>query len=123
MTKDVRKSKMTPDKLVRITQDEFLGVRRDMNKGFSKIHEDLKHFATKDDLKHFATKDDLNDLEDKLVIKIQKGTADVLQAVDKIVTRFDRAEKEEVAHTYLHKHITDELHGHDQRIKKLETKV
>ena len=59
-----------------------------------------------------ATKDDLKTTEIK-----------ILQAVDKIATKFDKTEKEKAAHTVLHKRITDDLHHHNQRIKKLEAKI
>ena len=55
--------------------------------------------------------------------EIRGETAKILQGVDKIITRFDKAEKDHAAHAVLHGRITDELHGHDQRIKKLEAKV
>ena len=54
---------------------------------------------------------------------MREQTATILQAVDKVLTRFDKAEKDNAAHTMLHKRITDDLHGHDLRIKKLEVAV
>ena len=51
---------------------------------------------------------------------MQEQTAKILKAVDKALVQFDRAEKDNAAHTMLHKRITDDLHGHDLRIKKLE---
>ena len=54
---------------------------------------------------------------------MREQTATILQAVDKVLTRFDKAEKNDAAHTMLHKRITDDLHGHDLRIKKLEVVV
>ncbi|MDP3772527.1 MAG: hypothetical protein Q8Q94_04125 [bacterium] len=47
-------------------------------------------------------------------------TAKVLQAVDKIVSGFDRKEKEGAAHTLLHKRHTDRIDEHEKRINKLE---
>ncbi|MBI2637492.1 MAG: hypothetical protein HYW88_01200 [Candidatus Sungbacteria bacterium] len=113
--KSAKKQKMTLDKLARMTQGQFSVIQKDMA-----TKDDLKelrhgmvmNFATKDDLKHFATKDDMKLSEVR-----------ILQAVDIIATKFDKAEKEEAAHTMLHKRITDGLHGHDQRIKKLEAKL
>ncbi len=55
--------------------------------------------------------------------EVRGETVKILQGVDKIITRFDVAEKDRAAHSMLHTHITDELHGHDQRIKKLEAKL
>ena len=105
MIKDAKKSKIKLDKLAQMTQKEFLILDK-------KIDGVRENMATKDDLKHFATKDDLQGTEVR-----------ILQAVDEVVTKFDAAEKEHAAHTSLHRRITDELHGHDQRIKKLEAKV
>ena len=51
---------------------------------------------------------------------MQEQTAKILKAVDKALVRFDKAEKNDAAHTMLHRRITDDLHGHDLRIKKLE---
>lgn len=112
MTKNVTKSKITLDKLAQMTHNEFLVTDR-------KIDEIRGKMATKDDLKHFATKDDLKDLKED----IRSDTAEILQKVDKIVKKFDAAEKDHAAHTVLHKRITDELHGHDQRIKKLKIRA
>ncbi len=121
MIKNVKKPKLTIDKVGQMAQREFLGLGKKIDgirEDVSDIREnmatrdDLHNFATKDDLKAFATKDDLKTTEVK-----------ILQAVDKVVTKFDKAEKEEAAHISLHKRITDDLHGHDQRIKKLEVKV
>ena len=54
---------------------------------------------------------------------MREQTATILQAVDKVLTRFDKAEKNDAAHTSLHKRITDDLHGHDLRIKRIEAVV
>jgi len=37
-----------------------------------------------------------------------------------VITRFDVAEKDRAAHSALHVRITDDIHEHDKRIKKLE---
>lgn len=131
MPKSDKKSKMTLEKLAVTTQHEFLSVGKKVdyiqenmatkddlkdiqreNLRIFATKDDLRHFATKDDLRHFATKDDLKTTEVK-----------ILQAVDKVMTKFDRSEKEDAAHTQLHKRITDEFHGHSQRLKKLEAGV
>ena len=104
-----RINRMNLDKLARITQEEFLAVRRVM--------------ATKDELtamrKEMATKEDLHVLKEEM----RTETVKILRGVDKIITRFDIAEKEHAAHTILHKRITDELHSHDKRLKVLESNV
>jgi len=123
---------MTLDKLAVMTQTEFISVRKDMDRGFSGIREGLKNFATKDDLKHFATKDDLKNFATKDDLKrfatkddlknfatkddLQHATVEVLQAVDKIVTKFDKAEKDHAADKLLHDR-------HEKRLEKLEAKV
>ena len=65
----------------------------------------------------------LQETKEEITGTMRKETAKILQGVDKIVTKFDAMEKENAAHTNLHKRTIDELHGHDQRIKKLEAKV
>ena len=55
--------------------------------------------------------------------EMRAHTAQILQGVDKIITRFDAAEKDHAAHAMLHTRITDDLHGHDVRIKKLEARI
>ena len=105
---------MTLDKLAVMTQTEFISVRKDMDRGFSGIREGLKNFATKDDLKRFATKDDLKNFATK--DDLQHATVEVLQAVDKIVTKFDKAEKDHAADKLLHDR-------HEKRLEKLEAKV
>lgn len=66
---------------------------------------------------------DMADLRTDLRGEIRENTAKILQGVDRIVTRFDAAEKDRAAHAMLHKRIGDDLHHHDQRIKKLEARV
>ncbi|MEK7082389.1 MAG: hypothetical protein AAB915_01795 [Patescibacteria group bacterium] len=65
----------------------------------------------------------LDQTRDGMREDMRKETARVLQAVDKIATKFDTAEKDHAAHAALHGRITDDLHGHDLRIKKLEARV
>lgn len=55
-----------------------------------------------------------------LVEEYREQTAKVLQAVDKVVTRFDAAEKDRAAHSSLHKRITDDILDHGKRIRTLE---
>ena len=116
-----------------------------VTKGYldKKLDEKLESFVTKDyldkkldeKLKDFVTKDHLNErfdiftadidlrfdqFEEKIDEKMREQTATLLQAVDKVITRFDDAEKDEAAHDALHGRITDDVHEHDKRIKKLE---
>ena len=65
----------------------------------------------------------LHETKDEIKDEIRVETAKILQGVDKIVTRFDIAEKDHVAHAMLHKRITDHLRYNEQRIKKLEAKI
>jgi hypothetical protein len=107
------KSKMTLDKLARIAQDEFLmadkkidGVRKEIGgvrKELGGIHGEL--IVIREDSKQFATKDDLKTTEVK-----------ILHAVDKIVTRFDTAEKDHTADKLLHDR-------HERRMERIETKI
>lgn len=126
MAKNKIKSKMTLDRLAGITAREFSVVGEKIDK----IHEnmatkgDLKeltqniatNFATKGDLKHFSTKLDLDDLRYELKTDIQKGTVEVLQAVDKIATTFDKAEKDHAADKLLHDR-------HEKWLERIGTKV
>ncbi|MFY9463281.1 MAG: hypothetical protein WAP52_03800 [Candidatus Sungiibacteriota bacterium] len=59
-------------------------------------------------------------LKEEITEEMRGETVKILQAVDGIMTRFDKTEKEEAAHTALHGRITDDVHEHDKRIKKLE---
>lgn len=74
-----------------MTQDEFRAIRKEM--------------ATKEDLKHFATKDDLTSFK-----------VEILQAFDKVLIRFDTAEKDNMADKLLHDR-------HERRITRIETKL
>jgi len=92
--KVVKKAKVTLDKLARMTANEFFAVRKNMA-----TKDDLKelsrnmveNFTTKEDLKNFATKDNVKESEVK-----------ILQAVDGIGTKFDKAEKDHAADKLLH---------------------
>lgn len=114
MTKGAKKSKMTLDKLATMTQREFLAVRKDIGEGFSGIREDLKHFSTKADLHEFKK---------EVIDEVRKENVKVIQSNDKVVTKLDDFLNDRAAHNKLHGHITDDLHHHDQRIKKLEAKI
>ncbi|TSC76349.1 MAG: hypothetical protein G01um101433_768 [Parcubacteria group bacterium Gr01-1014_33] len=62
----------------------------------------------------------LDETKEEITDEFRKQTAKVLQAVDKIVTRFDTAEKDRSAHSSLHKRITDDILDHGKRIRTLE---
>jgi hypothetical protein len=100
---------MTLDKLATMTQKEFRALRSEM-----------AAFATKDDLKHFATKDDLRELKDGIVGEVRKERQTIIESNDRVVTKLDTIIKDFAAHDSLHKEITDKLHDHDQRLRKLE---
>lgn len=104
---------MTIDDLARMTQGEFRAVRSEMA--------DMREvMATKDDLKHFATKDDLKMLEGRIIEGVRQESTKVIQSNDRVVTKLDTVLQDLAAHDSLHKRITDDLHDHDTRIKKLE---
>lgn len=100
---------MTLDKLAEMSQREFLHLN-------GKIEDIQEKMATKEDLKLFATKEDLGDLRDELKGDIQKGTVDILRAVDVIVTKFDKAEKDHAADKLLHDR-------HEKRLERVELKL
>ncbi len=107
--KIIKKSKMTLDKLAQMTQREFLHLN-------GEITEIRENMATKEDLKLFATKEDLGGLRDELKDDIRKGTVDILQAVDVIVTKFDKVEKDHAADKLLHDR-------HEKRLERVESKL
>lgn len=101
-----------------MTQDEFHAIRKEMAtkedlKCFA-TKDDLKQFATKDDLKYFATKDDLRQFATKDDFTSFK--VEILQAFDKVLIRFDTAEKDNMADKLLHDR-------HEKRITRIETKL
>ena len=116
--KIIKKSKMTLDKLAQMTQREFLHLNGEITEIRENMatKEDLKLFATKEDLKLFATKEDLGGLRDELKDDIRKGTVDILQAVDVIVTKFDKVEKDHAADKLLHDR-------HEKRLERVESKL
>jgi hypothetical protein len=101
---------MTVDDLAAMTEREFSVVEKKIDG----VRDDLKHFATRDDLKHFATKEDLKRFATKDDMKASEVR--ILQAVDKIATVFDKAEKDHAADKLLHDR-------HEKRLEKLEAKV
>ena len=89
---------MTVDDLAAMTARGFSVVEKKIDG----VRDDLKQFATKEDLKHFAAKNDMKASEVR-----------ILQAVDKIATAFDKAEKDHAADKLLHDR-------HERRLEKLE---
>ena len=92
---------MTVDTLAAMTAREFAVVEKKVDG----VRDDLKHFATKEDLKAFATKDDMKASEVR-----------ILQAVDKIATTFDKAEKDHAADKMIHDR-------HEKRLERIEARV
>ena len=84
--------------MLQLTAREFSVVEKKIDG----VRDDLKQFATKEDLKHFAAKNDMKASEVR-----------ILQAVDKIATAFDKAEKDHAADKLLHDR-------HERRLEKLE---
>ena len=115
---------MTLDKLATMTQEEFRALRSEMaTKDDLKVlatKDDLRAFATKEDLQHLATKVDLQELKDDVIGEVRKENTKVIQSNDRVVARLDTLMKDFAAHDSLHKRITDDLHDHGTRIKKLE---
>ena len=95
---------MTLDKLAAVTQAEFVSVRRDMAK-MSEV---------------MATKEDLRALEGRIIEEVRQDNAKVIQSNDRVVTKLDTVIQDFAAHDSLHTRITDDLHDHDTRIRKLE---
>lgn len=94
MAKSRRKSKMTLDKLATMAQGEFLTIKKDMDKGFSGI---------RDDLKHFATKDDFHEMKSDIIEEVRRENVKVIQSNDKVVTKLDILLKEESVRTEQYK--------------------
>ena len=65
----------------------------------------------------------LKEFKTEIRDEMRMQTGEILQGVDKILVRFDAAEKDHAAHAALHGRITDDLHVHDVRIKKLEARA
>lgn len=64
----------------------------------------------------------LNEFKEEITEDARMGTVKILQVVDKFITRFDAEEKDRAAHTILHQRISDTMHDHDIRFKKIEAK-
>jgi len=106
------------DDVGRQFSDAIEGLRKEMAtkedlKHFS-TKEDLERFATKEDLRNFATREDLKDFASKDDMKASEVR--ILQAVDKIATAFDKAEKDHAADKLLHDR-------HEKRLERIESKV
>ena len=123
MAKGVKKSKMTLDKLAQIMQDEFLGVRKDMGGlrgGMQELSGDMQEL--RGDVQEGFTlmrKEIVGEVRDI----VREGGVKVIASNEKMASKLDEFLKDRAAHDALHKGITDELHHHDQRIKKLEAKI
>ena len=65
----------------------------------------------------------LDDLKKEIREEVRGETVKILHAIDAVMTKFDRTEKEEAAHTGLHHGITDSIHKHDRRIGRLESAI
>jgi hypothetical protein len=108
---------MTVDTLAAMTARQFSVVEKKIDvveKKIDGVRNDLTQFATKEDLKHFATKEDLRDFATKDDLKASEVR--ILQAVDKIATAFDKAEKDHAADKLLHDR-------HEKRLERIEARV
>jgi hypothetical protein len=107
----VTKKRITIETLAGMVKRGFDDVGRQFSDAIEGLREEM---ATKEDLRHFATKEDLKDFATKADMKASEVR--ILQAVDKIATAFDRAEKDQAADKLLHDR-------HERRLEKLEVKV
>ena len=99
-----------------------------VTKGY--LDEKLEKFATKEYLDEKletnleATKEYLDlrlgEFKEEIQDEMRGQTARILQAVDRVLVPADTAEKDRAAHGALHAGIVDDIHDHDERIKKLE---
>lgn len=123
--KNRKKSAMTIDKLARITQDEFLV----MNKKIGGLQETVGGLqetvgglqGAVGGLQEAVIGLDLK--IDRFQEEVRGNTATILKSVEKIAGKLDKQEKEDAAHVMLHHRISNTLHDHDKRIKKLEVRV
>lgn len=113
MVKLVKKSKMTIDKLARITQDEFVTVRKDMHEGFTDVRKDM----------HEGFVGFRKDIAEEVRDIMREGNVKIISSNEKVASKLDEFLKDRAAHDSLHKRITDDFHSHDQRIKKVEAKI
>ena len=112
MTKN-KKSKITLDKLAQATEREFLTVGKDMREGFAEVRKDMSEGLAE------VRKDIVEEVRDI----VREGNVKIIASNDKVATKLDEFLRDRAAHDMLHKRITDDLHHHDQRIKKLEVKI
>jgi hypothetical protein len=92
---------MTLEKLAAMTQAEFRALRGEMA--------DMRGVMT--------TKEDLKGLEVRVADEVSRK---VIESNDRVMTKLDVVVKDLTAHDSLHNRITEDLHDHDTRIKKLE---
>ena len=127
MPRTVKKTKMTLDKFTRMTQNEFLSVRQDMDKGFSKLRGDMQELRgdmqeLRGDMQGGFTmirKEITEEVRDVM----REENLKIISSNEKVASKLDDFLKDRAAHDALHKRITDDLHYHDRRIKKLEARV
>lgn len=106
MAKSVKKSKMTLDKLARITQDEFLSVRKDMDSGFSELRGDMQEGFI------ITRKEIVGEVRDI----VREGNVKIIDSSEKVASKLDEFLKDRAAHDTLHKRITDDLHHLEARV-------
>jgi hypothetical protein len=125
---------MNLDKLAAITQNEFLAVRKDMDKGFVELRGDMQELRgdmqelrgdmqeLRGDMQEgFSTM--RKDIMEEVGDIVREGNIKIIASNEKVALKLDGFLEDRAAHDSLHKRITDDLHYHDQRIKKLEAKV
>lgn len=64
-----------------------------------------------------VVRDEMSKMKVEIVDEVSRR---VIQSNDRVATKLDTVINDFAAHDSLHKRITDDLHGHDSRIKKLE---
>ncbi|KKS37329.1 MAG: hypothetical protein UV01_C0011G0034 [Parcubacteria group bacterium GW2011_GWA2_42_14] len=117
---NAKKSKITLNKLAGMTAREFSTVRKDMNKGFVELRGDMREL--RGDMQNgFSMM--RKDITGEVLDIVREGNINIVASNEKVASKLDEFLKDRGAHDALHKRITDELHYHDQRVKKLEVKV
>ncbi|PIR42747.1 hypothetical protein CO058_04230 [candidate division WWE3 bacterium CG_4_9_14_0_2_um_filter_35_11] len=90
------------------------------------IKSELKNYPTKLDLKRelvlYATKNDLYDLENRLGLRFDKLTDNIMQFKDDIVSMYLKIETETVSMKSLYDRHSGKIEAHELRITNLETK-
>ncbi len=126
MAKSDKKLKMTLDRLAAVTQDEFLSVRKDMDKGFSELRGDTQELRGNMQELRGDMQDGFTTVRKEIVEEVRdivrEGNVKIIASNEKVATKLDDFLKDRAAHDVLHKRITDDLHHHDQRLKKVEAK-